>query len=67
VDDASLLGSVTSLILERPTCLLCVATKVGAPTLSVVLVMDRIGKTITVHIANNERCRVAGRSARSTR
>jgi hypothetical protein len=46
--------------LERPACLLCVATKVGAPTLSVVLVMDRIGETITVHIANNERCRACG-------
>jgi uncharacterized protein with PIN domain len=62
VDDASLLVSVTSVILERPTCLLCVAAKVGESTLSVERTVDRIGKTMTVHIANNERCHACGRT-----
>jgi hypothetical protein len=59
VDDASLLGLIAWVILERPTCLFCLATKVGAPALSVVRTVDRIGKTITVH-ANKERCHACG-------
>jgi hypothetical protein len=60
VDDANLLVPIASVILERPTCLVCLASKVGAPTLSVVRTVERIGKTITVHFANNERCDACG-------
>ena len=60
MDDANLLGLIASAILERPTCLLCLATKADAPMPLVVRAVDRIDKTATVHIANNERCGVCG-------
>ena len=48
MDDANLLGLIASAILERPTCLLCLATKADAPMPLVVRAVDRIGKTATV-------------------
>jgi hypothetical protein len=60
VDDANLMGLIAAVILERPTCLGCLAMKVSAPMPSVLRVLERIGKSMTVHITNNERCRACG-------
>jgi len=57
MDEAALLVLITSVILERPTCLLCIADKVGAPKLAVVRAMERIGETIRVDTRTEERRR----------
>ena len=44
--DETLAVLITSVILERPTCLLCVTAKVGATMLAVVCAMERIGQTV---------------------
>jgi hypothetical protein len=53
---------VVSVILQRPTCLNCIAEKVGAPALAVVRAIESIGETVNVRITNpnNERCRMCG-------
>src|SRR5215208_4820540 len=59
-DRIGLAALVVSVILERPTCLTCIAAKVGAPVLAVVRTVEGIGGTINVKIANDERCRMCG-------
>jgi hypothetical protein len=51
---------IASIIVERPTCLACIADKTGGAQLDAVRALERIGKTIHVAIENNERCRVCG-------
>lgn len=58
--DETLAVLITSVILERPTCLLCVTAKVGATMLAVVCAMERIGQTVRVRAVNDERCRACG-------
>jgi hypothetical protein len=59
-DEATLSARIVSVILERPTCLTCIAPKVGAPALAVVRTIEGIGKTLKVQVANGERCRACG-------
>src|SRR5438045_3347508 len=56
-DPAILAVLIVSVILERPTCLLCITAKVGDDKLAVVRTMERIGKTVEIVVANDERCR----------
>ena len=58
--DTTLVILVTTVILERPTCLVCLCSKVGADQLSVVRVMERIGRTVDLQVERNERCRACG-------
>jgi hypothetical protein len=59
-DSAGLMVLIASVILERPTCLLCLGAKVGADTLAVVRTMERMSETITITAATDERCRACG-------
>jgi len=59
-DKVGLAALVVSVILERSTCLTCIAAKVGAPQLAVVRTIEGIGRTLNVKIANDERCRMCG-------
>jgi hypothetical protein len=60
MNETTLVVLITSVILDRPTCLLCLAAKVGVDKLAVVRAMERIGETIQIHMANDERCRACG-------
>jgi hypothetical protein len=51
---------VTAVILERPTCLICVCAKVGATQLDVVRAMERVGETVRMEVLHDERCRACG-------
>jgi hypothetical protein len=61
-DGSALVALIVSVILERPTCLLCIAPKVGSDKLAVVRAVERLSATIRVTIANDERCRACGSS-----
>src|SRR2546430_537074 len=61
-DDSLLAVLIASMILERPTCLLCIAEKVNADQLAVVRTMEQVGLTIQVVIEDGERCRACGSS-----
>ena len=54
MDASTKVGPITAVIVERPTCLLCVAAKAGVTTLDVVRAIERIGKTIAVTITRGE-------------
>ena len=64
MDEASQLAVVTSIILERPTCLLCITAKAGEDKLAVIRAMDSIGTTIRVDGETGERCRACGSTLR---
>jgi hypothetical protein len=55
-----LAGLIVSVILERPTCLTCIAAKVNARALAVVRTIEGIGQTVNVQMSNDERCRMCG-------
>ena len=59
-DEPSLIVLITSVILDRPTCLLCLAAKVGATKLGVVRAMERIAVTVQIATAMDDRCRACG-------
>jgi len=51
---------ITTLILERPTCVGCVATKTGMTVQSVLAYLERMSRTVNVQRMSNERCRACG-------
>ena len=51
---------ITTLILERPTCVDCVATKVDMTAQSVLAYLERMSRTVNVQRLSNERCRACG-------
>jgi hypothetical protein len=58
---AALLGPIVSVILERPTCLICVSNKVGASRLETLRSIERMGKTVSIKVEyGGERCRACG-------
>jgi hypothetical protein len=59
-DEAILAARIVSVILERPTCLTCLAPKVGAPALSIVRTIESIGQTVKVEVEHDQRCRACG-------
>ena len=60
MDQATLAGLIVSVILERPTCLVCVAAKVGQTQLATLRAIERIGKTLHLDRPAGERCRACG-------
>jgi hypothetical protein len=59
-DHRTLAALVVSVILERPTCLLCIAPKVGADDWAVLQTLERISETIEVTTEHTEPCRACG-------
>ena len=58
---ATLLGLIASVILDRPTCLICLSDKVGASRLETVRAVELMMKTVNVAIQyTGERCRACG-------
>jgi len=51
---------ITVLILERPTCIECVATKVDMTAQSVLAYLERMSRTVNVQSSANDRCRSCG-------
>jgi hypothetical protein len=51
---------ITVLILDRPMCLPCVATKAGMSENSVMAYLEQIATSVVVHRAPMDRCRVCG-------
>ena len=60
VDEATQAGLIVAVILERPTCLLCLTVKANLTTLEVVRTLDRISRTLAVRISQGDRCRMCG-------
>ena len=58
--ESTLTVLIVSVILERPTCIICLAAKVGATKLAIVRTLERIGTTLQITVANDERCRACG-------
>jgi hypothetical protein len=51
---------ITALILNRPTCLPCIARKTDISLPGVRAYLEVIAKSVTVHQASREPCRVCG-------
>ena len=51
---------ITALILDRPTCVDCIAAKSGLSSPRAALVIERISKVLTLH-RQVGRCRACGR------
>jgi hypothetical protein len=58
--DAILCARIVAVILERPTCLTCLAPKIGASMPEVMRAIAGIGQTVNVRVARGERCRACG-------
>lgn len=54
---------IAALILDRPTCLNCVATKSDKSLPGVMAYLKRIRETVTVREEPADRCRVCGSTA----
>jgi hypothetical protein len=59
-DDDTLTVLVVSVILERATCLICIASKVGATKLEGLRSLERMAATVHVAIEQAGRCRACG-------
>ena len=58
---AALSGLIVSVILERPTCLICLSDKVGASRLETLRTIERMTKTVAIKVEyGEERCRACG-------
>ena len=51
---------IAALIIERPLCLECIATKSGMTAMSVKGYLERMAKLVTVHWVNPDRCHACG-------
>lgn len=60
MDDATQTGLIVAVIVERPTCLICITAKAGMTKLEVVRTIERIGKSLAVDIDKGGRCRACG-------
>ena len=43
-------GPIANIILERPACLLCIASKVGAKSFDIVRSIERMARTLRIEI-----------------
>ena len=55
---------IASVIVERPSCLGCIADEVNASQLAVRTALERLGKTRPLTILTHERCQVCRKSLR---
>jgi hypothetical protein len=60
MDQATQAGLIVAVILERPTCLLCIVAKAGLTSLDVVRCLERIGRHLAVRVERGDRCRLCG-------
>lgn len=60
MDDAKLGGLIVSMILERPTCVLCISARISATKLDTLLAMRRIVGAVPMEMHTGEHCRVCG-------
>jgi hypothetical protein len=60
IDDSTLTGLIISIIVERPLCLSCIATKASARQLEALRCIERIQATLRVVMEPGERCRACG-------
>ena len=60
MDDTGLAVLVVSVVLERPTCIICIADKVGATKLDTLRCLERMMATVQVSIEKSGRCRACG-------
>ncbi len=60
LEHATLVGLVTAIIVERPTCLSCIASKAGVTNLATLRVLERMQKLVRLARARGERCRACG-------
>ena len=51
---------ITVLILERPLCVDCIATRAHITPRAVMTYLRKIGKALTVERADDDRCRACG-------
>jgi hypothetical protein len=51
---------IVNLIVDRPTCLWCIATKADMSLPNVWAYLERISKSVTLYQAAREPCRVCG-------
>ena len=59
MDSAQLSGLIVAVILERPTCLVCIASKVGEPKLTIVRTITQIETTLRLTV-RHDRCGACG-------
>lgn len=57
---STLLGLIASVILERPTCLACIAAKVNATEVETLRALDAMMRTMRVTAERSGRCRACG-------
>ena len=60
MDDAKVVGLIVSMILERPTCLRSVSSKIEATKLDTLRAMRRMVGTVPAEMRIGEPCRVCG-------
>jgi hypothetical protein len=60
MDGATLVGLIAAIIVERPTCLSCVATKAGTTELKTLRTLERMQTIVRMAIQRGERCRACG-------
>ena len=58
----TLAAAIIAVIVERPTCLVCIKAKGGMTTLDAVRGIERIGQNIVLAIERGADCRVCGSS-----
>ena len=60
MDDAKLVGLIVSMILERPTCLRCISSRIEATKMDVLRAMQRIAGTVPAEMRVGDPCQVCG-------
>ena len=60
MDDPTKGGLIVAVILERPTCLVCLTAKVGMTQLDAVRTIERIAENLRVIVQQGDRCRLCG-------
>jgi hypothetical protein len=62
MDGTSLVGASAAVIIERPTCLRCVARKIGTTELATVRALERIGTALRIVVQPSAVCESCGSS-----
>ena len=60
MDHATRAGLIVAVIVDRPTCLLCVALKSSLTPFDTVRTIERIQESLAVTAKRGDRCRVCG-------
>lgn len=60
MESSALVGLIAAVIVERPTCLSCLADKAGTTDLEAVRTIERMRRVVRIEIQRGERCRACG-------